>query len=179
MMKATKRKIEIWIICATALCIVILASCKTTTDHSANQVSKSELMNAAEELDSLFLVAFNNGDLDAIMNLHWNSPELHAYPPVGDPHLNGYEAVKEMYKRDFNMNKGAKLEYLTVNNTPFSDVVVGHGTFRWTMPIEGGAPMVFDGRYTEVKAFKDGKMRILLDHTSAPFPPPADTTQVQ
>ncbi len=140
--------------------------------------SASDLLAAAEELDSLFLVAFNNGDAEAIMQLHWNSPELRAYPP-GEPQVSGYDAVKASYVRDFTENKGAKLEYLSTNNIPFADGVVGHGTFRWSMPMEGAEPMVFEGRYSEVKAFKDGKMVIILDHTSVPMmPPPADTTEV-
>lgn len=108
-------------------------------------------MAATNELDSLFLAAFNNGDAEAIMKLHWNSPDLPAYPP-GEMQVNGFDAVKAGYVRDFAMNKGAKLEYTNANNIPFAEGVVGYGTFKLTMPMEGGEPMVFDGRYTEVKA---------------------------
>ncbi len=149
-------------------------SVKKETEHSA-----VDLMLAADELDSLFLVAFNNGDAEAIMSLHWNSPELVTYPP-GESQVNGYDAVKATYTREFAASKGAKLEYLTTNNIPFADGVVGHGSFRWSMPMEGVEAMVFEGRYTEVKAFKDGKMVVILDHTSMPLPPPpADSTQTK
>ena len=160
-----------------AFLFLVQASCTTEVKKDSN-ISNDEMIAAANNLDSLFLAAFNNGDAEAIMDLHWNSPELRAYPP-GEMQVNGFDAVKESYVRDFASNKGARLEYTTQNNIPFADGVVGHGTFRWSMPMEGGPPMVFDGRYSEVKAFKDGKMVIILDHASMPLPPsPVDTTQM-
>lgn len=162
----------------TGFFLLMLASCGNESNKDG-ATSTTDLMAAANELDSLFLVAFNNGDAEAIMKLHWNSPELRAYPP-GEMQLNGFDAVKASYVRDFAMSKGAKLEYTNANNIPFADGVVGYGTFKWTMPMEGSEPMVFEGRYTEVKAMKDGKMVIVVDHTSMPMPPPpADSTQTK
>ena len=162
----------------TAFFLITLASCSNEAEKDTT-VSTTALIAAADELDSLFLAAFNNGDADAIMKLHWNSPELRAYPP-GEMQLNGFDAIKAGYVRDFASSKGATLEYTNTNNIPFVDGVVGHGTFRWTMPMKGSSPMVFDGRYSELKAIKDGKMVIILDHTSMPMPPPpADTTQTK
>ena len=162
----------------TALFLLTLASCNNEPKKEA-AVSTTDLITAANELDSLFLVAFNNGDAEAIMKLHWNSPDLRAYPP-SEMQVNGFDAVKAGYVRDFASSKGATLEYTNANNIPFADGVVGYGTFRWTMPMEGGQPMVFEGRYTEVKAMKDGKMVIVVDHTSMPMPPPpADSTQAK
>jgi len=154
------------------LLLASIISCNAEV-NATKTVSKTELITAANELDSLFLIAFIMGDVEAIMKLHWNSPELIAYPP-GEPQLNGFEAVKASYVRDFSMNKGAKLEYINTNNIPFEDAVIGHGIFRWSMPMEGASPMVFEGRYTEVKAMKDGKMVIILDHTSVPMLPAPD-----
>ena len=162
----------------TVLFCLFLTSCKHQPKNDT-AYSTTDLIAAANELDSLFLVAFNNGDAEAIMKLHWNSPELRAYPP-GEMQVNGFDAVKAGYMREFSSSKGATLQYTHINNIPFADGVVGHGTFRWTMPMEGGDPMVFDGRYSEVKAMKDGKMVIILDHTSMPMPPPpADSTQTK
>jgi ketosteroid isomerase-like protein len=152
---------------------VTLTSCSGGAVEQPAHPSTADLMSAAEQLDSSFLVAFNQGDVEAIMKLHWNNPELRSYPP-GEPQLSGYDAVKAAYARDFGMFKGAKLEYTSANNILFADGVVGHGTFRWTMPMEGSEPMVMEGRYTEVKAMKDGRMVITVDHTSAPMPAPEE-----
>jgi len=161
----------------STLLFFALVSCNTGMKQEKGAMSTNELVAAANELDSLFLIAFNKGDADAIMNLHWNSPDLRAYPP-GEPQLNGYEAVKASYLKDFASTIGAKLEYTSTHNISFADVVIGHGTFTWTLPVEGAPagspPMVFNGRYSEVKAVKDGKMVIVLDHTSVPMAPPAE-----
>jgi ketosteroid isomerase-like protein len=161
-----------------AFFLLTLASCSNEAKKEAT-TSTADLIAAANELDSLFIVAFNNGDAEAMMKLYWNSPDLRAYFPT-EMQLKGYDAVKAAYIKDFATNKGAKLEYISSANVPFADGVVGHGIFRITMPMEGGEPMVFEGRFTEVKAMKDGKMVFTLDHASVPMmPPPADTTQTK
>ncbi|MEP7197959.1 MAG: nuclear transport factor 2 family protein [Saprospiraceae bacterium] len=174
-----KRTINLTIV----LTLITIAMLFNACNSGQPKDNRTDLLASANELDSLFLVAFNSGDADAIMKLHWNSPELNAYPP-GEMQVSGYDKVKESYTRDFATNKAAKLEYTDAHNMVFNDVVVGYGTFKWTMPMEGGAPMEFNGRYSEVKAMKDGKLVILLDHTSVPMTPPAeemptDTTKVK
>lgn len=162
--------------CLAAFLPFALASCGAGEEKAGDTAPVVDLMAAAEELDSLFLVAFNNGDADGLMLLYWNSPELRAYPP-GEAQQNGYDVVKEAMTKEFEANKGAMLEYTSTNNLVFADGVIGHGTFRWTMPMEGGEPMVMDGRYTEVKEMKDGRMVITVDHTSAPMPPLQEVVQ--
>ncbi len=153
----------------------MLAICSNETKKEAT-ISTADLIAEAEKLDSLFILAFNNGDADAMMKLYWNSPDLRAYFPT-EMQLNGYDAVKAAYIKDFTINKGAKLVYISSTNVPFADGVVGQGIFSITMQMEGGEAMVFEGRFTEVKAMKDGKMVVTVDHASVPMmPPPADTT---
>lgn len=167
------------IILVFTILMTIITGCINDAKMAQDEMSEAELLAEAEKLDSLFIVAFNSGDAEAMMNLYWNSPDLRAYYPM-DMKLDGYNAVKASYVRDFTSSKGALLEYLDVHNIPFKDGVVGHGTFRITMPMEGSEPMVFDGRFTEVKAMKDGKMVVILDHASMPLPPtPSDSTATQ
>lgn len=158
-----------------------IVSCNNHQDRNPSSMTEAELLTAANQLDSMFLVVFNKGDVNGFMQLYWNSPELTAYPPARNMQLKGYEAVKEFYTNDFASNKGARLEYTANNNIPFKDVVIGHGTFKWTMPVAGAEPMVLEARHTVVKAMKDGKMVIVIDHTSAPMMVEAssDTTQTK
>ncbi|MEO5905448.1 MAG: hypothetical protein ABIQ11_01890 [Saprospiraceae bacterium] len=152
-----------------ALLFVAFTACseeKTTTVTR----TPDELIAEAESLDSLFLVAFNRGDVDALMSVLWNSPELVAYPP-GEMQLKGYDAIRESYVKEFTTNKGAVLAYTGTYNIPFADGVAGFGTYTWTLAVDGKAPMVVEGRYSDIKAFKDGKMVIIHDHSSAPAPP--------
>ena len=148
-----------------------IVSCNDQQDSNSSAMTEQELLAAANRLDSMFLAAFNKGDVDAFMQLYWNSPDLAAYPPARVMQLKGYEAVKEFYTQDFVSNKGGYLEYITNSNVPFKDIVIGHGTFRWTMPLPAGEPIVLEGRHTVVKTMKDGKMVIVLDHTSGPMMP--------
>jgi ketosteroid isomerase-like protein len=159
------------------LLVSALLSCRNQQEGSPAPLSEAELLKAANGLDSLFLDAFNRGDVDAFMQCYWNNPELRAYPPARLMQLKGYAAVKDFYTNDFAYNKGARLEYISNNNIVFRDVVVGHGTFRWSMP--GEAPMVLEARHTVVKAIKDGKLVIVVDHASAPLmmEAPADTAE--
>ena len=112
-----------------------MVSCDDQQDSNSSPMTEQELLAAANRLDSMFLAAFNKGDVDAFMQLYWNSPDLSAYPPARVMQLKGYEAVKEFYTKDFALNKGGHLEYITNNNVAFKDLVIGHGTFRWTMPL--------------------------------------------
>jgi ketosteroid isomerase-like protein len=158
-----------------------IVSCTNQSERDTSLKTEAELLRAANRLDSLFLDAFNKGDVNAFMQLYWNSPDITAYPPARVMRLQGYEAIKAFYIKDFASNKGARLEYTNNTNIPFKDVIIGHGTFKWTMPIAGAAPIVFEARHTVVKAMKDGKMVIVVDHTSAPImaEAPSDTTSIK
>lgn len=158
--------------------ILTMASCNSGPNKDNSAYTTDELMAAAKELDSLYLVAFNNGDVDGLMKLHWDHPELRTYPP-GEMQLSGFDAVKKSYIKDFAANQGAMIEYTSTNNIPFSDGVAGYGTYRWVKPVEGGSPIVMEGRYSDIKAYKDGKMLIIHDHSSMPMaPPPAEDIKV-
>lgn len=161
------------------LFLLFYLSCNTDTQNQSSQKDKTALLQAAMELDSLFLVAFNSGDAEALLSLYWNSSDLVTFPP-GDMQVKGFENVKASFVKDFESMKGGILEYKDAHNIVLADGVVGYGTFKWTMPIEGGEPMIMEGRYTELKAMKDGKMVILLDHTSVPMMPQVmDSTQIK
>src|SRR5690349_7159463 len=105
-----------------------LSNCSSQQRTSGTSANLTGMLEEAARLDSMFIAAFNNGDVDAFMQLYWNSPELAAYPPAGLMQLNGFDAVKEFYMRDYARNKGAVLSYISNTNVAFSDVVVGHGT---------------------------------------------------
>ena len=159
------------------MCLTFIA-CESDQDGNAKTEERPNLMTDAKALDSMYLVNFNKGDADALMGLHWNSPDLVAYP-TGEMKLTGYDAIKSFYTKDFAASPGAVLAYTGTYNLPMGDAVFGHGTFTWTMPMEGGPPMVVLGRYSDVKEYKNGKMVITFDHSSVPTPPaPADSTEV-
>ena len=50
------------------------------------------------------------------------------------------------------------------------DVVIGYGIWRWTINIPGRDSTIFNnGRYSNVKAERDGKWVYVLLHSSIPY----------
>jgi len=152
------------------LAIALISSgCNRDIVASKSVNTEADLLAAANRLDSQFLDAFNAGSVDAFMACYWNDTKVSAYPPARVMELKGYNAIKEFYTKDFAANRGARLEYINNTNLVTGDAVVGHGTFRWTLSIPGRDPIVMDARHTVVKAYRDGKMVIVVDHASAPM----------
>lgn len=130
----------------------------------------AEMQSGADALDQQFLAAFNAGDVEAMMALYWNSPDLVSIGPDGMG-TKGWDATRAAAVEMVKGMAGAKIEFLEVNNRPEGDVVLGSGRWRLTMgPAE--SQQVIEGRYTDVKAMRDGRWVYLMDHASVPLPPP-------
>jgi ketosteroid isomerase-like protein len=86
----------------------------------------------------------------------------------------GIEGIRKANIAAMKAMAGGKLEITESHQIPFHDVVVGWGLWRFTMPVPGGTPVEMVGRYTDVKAKRDGKWVYLVDHASA-VPMPAET----
>lgn len=133
-----------------------------------------QMITEAKAVDQRFFEAYNNGDVDGLMATYWNSPDLVSYPP-GELEIHGWDAVKESFAKGIDEMKGAKLEFIEPGYKVAGDVVLSWGKWRWTSPPGSEPAMEFIGRYTDVKAMRDGKMVYIMDHASAPMPPPPDS----
>lgn len=135
----------------------------------------AEMVAAADVLDREFLATFNRGDIDGLMATYWNSPELVSIGLEGGG-LN-WEATKASWGQALSTMPGVQLEFLTQHNIAEGSAVLGWGTWRMTVPVPGGAPQVMEGRYTDVKALRNGKWVYVMDHASVSLlPPPAPTS---
>lgn len=132
----------------------------------------AEMKSAADALDQRFLDAFNKGDAEAIAATYWNSPDLVSYSPDGG--TRGWEATRTAAAEAFKAMAGAKLELLNSRNDVHGNVVVGYGNWKMTIPAAKGPATVLEGRFSDVKAQKDGKWVYIIDHASVPLPPPPD-----
>jgi ketosteroid isomerase-like protein len=56
-------------------------------------------------------------------------------------------------------------------NIAAGDVVLGWGTWTMTIPNGDGTSTVLQGRYSDVKAQRDGQWVYIMDHASVPLPP--------
>jgi ketosteroid isomerase-like protein len=130
-----------------------------------------EMVEAANALDGAFLAAFNAGDINALMATYWNSPELVS---IGIDGMGGtgWEGPKAGWEATFAAMPGTQLAFPTMHNIAAGDVVLGWGTWTMTIPNSDGTSTVLQGRYSDVKAQRDGKWVYIMDHASVP-PPPA------
>jgi ketosteroid isomerase-like protein len=126
---------------------------------------------AASDLEKRFLETFNTGDVDALMALYWNSPDLSMFPPDAMA-IRGWDAAKAAMTETVKAMAGAKFEILESRNVAHGTVVVGSGLWKLTIPAAKGPATVLEGRYSDVKAQKDGKWVFVSDHASVPLPPP-------
>ena len=131
----------------------------------------AKMVQAANELDKKFIEAYNNRDANAIMETYWNSPDLVNFPP-GMMESRGWGATKKAMQEEFANAPDFVLELTESNNVAVGDAVIGYGKWRYTITIPESEPMIVEGRYSDVKAKRDGKWVYILDHASAPLPPP-------
>jgi ketosteroid isomerase-like protein len=133
----------------------------------------AKMVEQAKALDARFIAAFNAGDAAAVMDTYENSPELVSYPPDALEAI-GYDAVKAGYEKSFAGMPGGKLELIDPHYRAIGDAVLSYGRWKMVMPNpQGGAPIELTGRFTDVKAERNGKWVYLVDHASVPFAPPA------
>lgn len=145
---------------ATAfLCTTVLAA------------SPEDMVKGAKGLEAAFLKAFNEQNSDALMACYWNNPECVLMPPDMLV-VKGPEAIKAAFVQMAATMKGCHLSITESHHMPMGDVVLSHGLFNLTMPGPDGQPMNLTGRFSDVKAQKDGKWVYIVDHASMPAPPP-------
>jgi uncharacterized protein (TIGR02246 family) len=146
----------------------VFLGCQTASDPEA-------MIAGAKALDQQFIEAFNRGDVDAVMATYWNSPEFIQYP-VDAMEIHGWQAVKDALEKSFASTSKATIGVIDANYKAAGDVVIGWGTWRLTMTDPGGQMTTIDGRYTDMRAQRDGKWVYILDHGSLPLLPSAATT---
>jgi ketosteroid isomerase-like protein len=151
---------------APLLSLALLTGCYSPAPDGPAMVA------SAEALDQRFVDAYSRGDVDAVMNLYWHSPNLVLYPP-DQLEARGWQAVRDGIAASFQAMPGAKLQLIESNYKVAGDCVIGYGKWRMLIPApgaEGATPAELRGRYTEVAAFRDGKWVYILDHPSMPMP---------
>ena len=150
--------------------IALAGACAPAAPPPPAGLTPDEMVAAANALDDRFQDAFNRADVDALMATYWNSPNLVSFGPDGMG-TRGWEACKAAAQAMFPAMPGAQLEFLSKNNEVQGDVVLGWGTWRITIPGDP-SPTVLEGRFSDVKAMRDGQWVYVMDHASVPLPPP-------
>jgi len=127
---------------------------------------------AANELDEAFVTAFNNGDAEALSQLYGDGPDVVYYPP-DVMEARGLAAIRDANQAFLAATPGATLELTPAGQMAAGDFVIGWRLWHMTIP---GMDEPRAGRCTDVKAERDGRWVYIVDHASAPVPPPADAS---
>ena len=154
------------LLCALIITLLFAAGC---TPPGPNP---DQMIAAAKELDQKFLEAFNAQDVDKVMDLYLNSPDVISFPVGGKLMLKGWDEIKADVIASFAMMKGSTLTVSEAHYQAAGDVVLTWGLWHLTMPMPDGTTMQMDGRYTDAKKEHNGKWVFIMDHPSVPLPPP-------
>jgi ketosteroid isomerase-like protein len=153
------------------LLVVVLAflpGCQPKMDTAA-------VRSKIEEQDKKFLEAVNNKNLDGVMSVYWNSPDLVGIYPDGM--FRGYVGVKRSWENTFSSTEGLKFEFTERRLVVNPSSVYEWGTFNFSITPKGAAEIAMTGRFLTVWEEKDGMWVITADHSSpTPVPPPAETS---
>lgn len=155
-----------------SLALGLTVACASPPEPPAVQgPTPDEMIASAKALDASFLAAFNGGDVEALNALYWNSPDVVSFYPDGS--AIGIDALKAANAATMEIMQGnATLELTEVHYTVIGDSVATWATWKMTMPGPDGSPMELTGRYTDLKAERDGKWVYTIEHVSVPMPPP-------
>ena len=160
-----------------ALMLPLLAGLMTGCHGYHKQRDVDEMILNAQAVDRQFVKTFSKGDIDGLMDLYWQSPDLVVYPPNA-MEAHGWDQVRAGYVELFKAMPGVKLEIHDAQYRVQGNVVLGNGLWTMTMPTPPDSkdpPPQLLGRFTEVIGRVNGKWVYLMDHPSAPLQQPPTT----
>jgi len=128
------------------------------------------MLAAATALDEQFEAAYNAYDAEAVSALYWNSPDAVSFPPDAMA-ATGIAAIRSGMGEGMAAMQAAaaRLEITEAHHMVVGDAVASWGMWKMTMTGPDGAPMEITGRFTDLKAERDGKWVYLMDHASVPI----------
>lgn len=121
------------------ICSMLFAAAVLFLGCAPQGENPEKMVAAAKELDQQFIAAANKGDVDAIMALYWNNPDLVVYPP-DEMQATGWQAQQAVFKNFVATMPNAKWEFVDPNYKAAGDVVIGWGKVKLTVPSKEGAP---------------------------------------
>jgi uncharacterized protein (TIGR02246 family) len=124
----------------------------------------------SQALDNAFVKAVKAGDIEAVVGLYASDATL--YPP-GEMAAKGRDAIRAVWGGFLSANTVTECRLSETGYRTTGDTSIGWGRFSMTVqPKAGGAPFTLEGRFSDVAVRKGGKWHYILDHASAPLPPP-------
>ena len=151
--------------------LVAMAALAIGCAPATPEVDTEAMIAGANALDAAFVAAVNAGDAEAMGALY--ASDSVSFPPDALVAL-GHDAIREGARQMLASMPGAQLELSEKTNTIAGEFVITWGMFRLNIPGPEGADTVLEGRFTDIKAERDGKWVYVHDHASMPLAPPAE-----
>jgi uncharacterized protein (TIGR02246 family) len=124
----------------------------------------------AKSVDDAWVKAMNANDLNAVVALYADDATM--YPP-DQVEAKGKEAIHRVYEGMLGPNTAKDARVTESHYETSGNLSTGWGRVTLTLvPKAGGSPQTLDVRFTDVAVKRGGKWLYLVDHASAPLPPP-------
>jgi uncharacterized protein (TIGR02246 family) len=129
------------------------------------------LAQGTKTLDDAWMKAVKAGDAEALTKLY--APDAVTYMP-DVMKAKGTAEIRESFQKFLGANTVKDMTLTYDYTTSSGTLAVSSGTFTMTVePKAGGAAQTMEGRFTSVAVRKGGNWMYVVDHASAPMPPPA------
>lgn len=129
------------------------------------------MLAAADSLDARFVAAFNNRDAAAVAALYADSGSVSIGPDGAI--ATGRAEIEAGLKPTMAAMAGLRLDLSERHSRVVGTTVVTWGVSRLMSTAGSDARVLMEGRFSDVKAQRDGRWVYVLDHASVPTPAPA------
>jgi len=124
----------------------------------------------AKTLDDAWVKAMNANDLQAVVALYADNATM--YPPE-QAGAKGKDAIRAVYAGMLGPNTARDVKLLESHSKTSGNLSTGWGRVVLTLvPKAGGNPQTLEVRFTDVAEKRGGHWLYIVDHASAPLPPP-------
>lgn len=135
---------------------------------------EDKIKNEIHKQNKIFTKAFIKEDVNEIMSVYWNSPELICYFPDAD--FIGYDNVKQSWKMMFDNLAIKNFEHTQSTIKVEGNIAYEFGHFKFIFQPKEGNEISSTGRYIAIWEEKNGKWVMTVDHASS-TPPQKQTSK--
>jgi uncharacterized protein (TIGR02246 family) len=119
---------------------------------------------APPDVAEQWAAAFSKGDLDALMSLYDEDARL--WGTSSSQMRKGAHAIRQYYAQLMKAFPGTRIALRETNPRRFGDAGVNSGLYTMRRVAADGKVVVTSARFTMIYAWRDGKWRIVDQHSS-------------
>jgi ketosteroid isomerase-like protein len=140
-------------------------ACAAGGSGTAALPSEEALRQMADSVNQAYVQAFNSGNADALMAVYFKTGDIVSVGLDGSI-LTGYDALATDWTKSLDDVPGSTLALTEAHHNVIGPAVLSFG--RWTLtPKDGDQSSVLSGPFTILKAYRNGRMAIVMDHVSS------------